>query len=187
MGVDKLRVKLSQDTGREYTREEAAELDRMHKDTFSAYWSWVYDIRNQYQAGEILSLPDGWCIGGDNPSITSVGNFPVQGLAAHILKLAVRRAMVARLRVVYPLHDAITILHRVEDTEAPDVLKRVMIEAFQAALPGAPIRVDIETHTHDDWYVPEKGLKQYEMFKKFFDEEAEKLQYDLLDINDATL
>lgn len=181
MGIDKLRVKLSQDTGREYTREEAAELDRMHKEIFSSYWRWVYDIRNQYQSGDTLSLPDGWHIGNDNPSITSVGNFPVQGLAAYILKVAVRKGLQEKLRIVYPLHDAITIYHRVEDVEAPEVLKRVMIEAFQQVLPGAPIRVDLETHTHDDWYCPQKGRKQLDMFKKYFDEELEAFQYDLLD------
>jgi hypothetical protein len=181
MGIDKLSVKLSQDTGREYTREEAAELDRMHKEVFSDYWRWVYDIRNQYQSGEILSLPDGWCLGGDNPSITSVGNFPVQGLAATVLKRAVRKGLAAGLRIVYPLHDALTAYHREDDTETPQTLKRVMIEAFRELLPNAPIRVDLETHTHNDWYIPEKGQKQYDMFQKYFDEDLEKMQYDLLD------
>jgi hypothetical protein len=62
-------------------------------------------------------LADGWRIGPDDPNILSIGNFPVQGTGAVILRRACELCDQAGVKLYATLHDAISICGKVENME----------------------------------------------------------------------
>lgn len=120
----------------------------------------VYDIVNcgphhRFQAGDVISHNCGWMMFGDNDNERSVGNMPIQGLGATIMRKAVALAQDAGLDVIFTLHDAIYIEYDAFDFAALDTLKRCMLEAFTFFFEGPMkeaakmIRVDPNTWSPD--------------------------------------
>jgi hypothetical protein len=179
MGVVKLREKLCYDTKQDVSIERATELRDSFRDTFQVYTEWVWETRNAYSAGEILRLPDGWCLGPDNPSSTSVSNFPIQGCGAVIMRRAVRLCLAEGIEILYTLHDALSCLHEESDTKTPARMRELMLQAFKEIC-GCECRVDLDTYPHNKRYLPKKGAAMYKQLEHFFDEPLEDFQRDLL-------
>lgn len=170
MGLDKLHRKLCFETSKNLDKSQTEELHKAHKDTYSQYWKWVYKLRKDYQQGSIITVQDGWTMFNDNPSMTSVGNMPVQGTGAAITRLATVDALKAGLKVVANLHDSIYILSS-NPEEEQRMLERIMLNAT-AAIMQEPVnqctmRIDGKVFTHDDLYIEEKGEKDWNRFKKY--------------------
>jgi len=95
-----------------------------------------------------LKLPCGWYMWGDNPNQRSVGNFPVQGFAASIMRKAVQLAQDAGLDVIYTLHDALVIEYDIGNPEDMDTLYECMFKAFthyfEDKESASMIRLDID-------------------------------------------
>lgn len=170
MGKEKLRVKLSNDSGVPQTLEKANELHEAHKNTYTDYWRWVYEITNKYKNREPLITNDGWVLFCDNPSIPSIRNFLVQGNGASITRLAVVKAWEIGLKVMCSLHDAIYIItDNVERDQK--LLEEVMIEATASILnqkiEDCTMRIDTKIITPDKYWVEEKGQKDWEELKDY--------------------
>ena len=170
MGVDKLSRKLTMDTGKEVSVYDATQLRDMHKRVFHVYWAWLDAVTNAYSQMP-LTLHDGWTLFMDNPSALSVKNFPVQGTGSAIMRLAVRLAQGRGIKVSFPLHDAIYIIHDEGDTEAVDILEKCMDEAVETVLgKELHIRHEGKTVTNTDVWVEKRGESMYKLLKEYLEE-----------------
>jgi hypothetical protein len=118
------RDKLPSDFGERF-------VDEYH-DTFAQEFACVNELKTQYKRGFVsgIVLADGWRIGPDDPNILSIGNFPVQGTGAVILRRACTLCDEAGVRIYATLHDAISITGKVENMES-DIKKAT--DAFKQA------------------------------------------------------
>ena len=187
MGADKLAVKLTVDTGRKVTVEEAKKLIALHKSVYPTYWKWLDRVSDYYEKKGVLKLWDGWCLLGDNDNFLSVRNFPVQGTGSVIMREAIRLAHQRGLHVMTPLHDALYILFQPElQPDAPDILSQCMDEAVRNVIGDAiRIRQDIDIHHHGEIWIEEKGEKYYQMLGKYLEPMPDKL--DLRDQLQTTI
>ncbi len=171
MGKDKLAVKLTVDTGRRVTTEEADRLIQLHRRVYPTYWAWLEKVSNHYERKKVLTLWDGWALLGDNENFLSVRNFPVQGTGSVTMREAVRRAHLEHLRILTPLHDAIYGICREEEEDThPATLGRCMDEAVSAVLGDRlKIRQDLGIHRHGEPWIEEKGEKFYKLLGRYLE------------------
>lgn len=77
-----LAKKLTSDTGKFVSEDEADKLVRSFDNLFSVFSEWRRSIISTYEVAKYLRLPDGWHMFGDNPSHRSAANMPLQGAGA---------------------------------------------------------------------------------------------------------
>lgn len=126
-----LAIKLTQDTGREWTEDEAQEQIDLFYEAFpelKEYQEWIIKI---YTEDRHIQLKCGWYCWGDNDNFRSVTNVPVQGFGASIMRKAVDLAVERGLEVIFTLHDAIYIEYAVSEEYKMKILHECMLEAFQ--------------------------------------------------------
>lgn len=199
MSAKGLAEKLTADTGRVYTVEQAEEYIN---DFYNTYWElrqfqeWV---RKVYEMERSLRLACGWRMFGDNTNFRSVANLPVQGLGASIMRKAVEIAVEEYgLEVIFTLHDAIYIEFDHGDWSAmdklADAMKRGFVHYFEeemkedAAIIGldgkmwgpsfpeeegeitTPKGLKIDT---SQIFVDERAVSEYEKFSRYFNYRAE--------------
>jgi hypothetical protein len=109
---------------------EAQKLIDTFYDTYPDYAEWKSATISEYETEDELRLPDGWRMYGDNDNIRSVGNFPVQGFGAVVMRKAVAIAQDAGLDVIYTLHDSIVAEIPCRDFRYAATLRTLMQEAF---------------------------------------------------------
>lgn len=93
-------------------------VDEYHN-TFSKEFVCVSELKKQYRKGfgSGVVLCDGWRIGPDDPNVLAIGNFPVQGTGAVILRKCCELCDKAGLKIYATLHDAISITGKVANME----------------------------------------------------------------------
>ena len=93
-------------------------VDEYHS-TFANEFECVSELKSQYKQGFThgIVLADGWRIGPDDPNLLSIGNFPVQGTGAVILRRACQLCDEAGVKIYATLHDAISITGKLENME----------------------------------------------------------------------
>lgn len=187
-----LAIKLTNDTGRVYTEDEAQEQIDIFEDTFPDYMIWKQEISEAYIDGGGIILPDGWRMYGDNDNIRSVQNVPVQGFGACVMRKAVDLAVDKSVTVLFTLHDAIYMYGEVGQEYKIGWLKDAMRVGFQHYFPknlketAGEIKLDPFAWSPDykkdseldidGWKVPssnlyidERSLEDYNMFSKYFE------------------
>jgi hypothetical protein len=156
---------------------------------------WI-ESEGRYQKEKMIKLPCGWYMFGDNDNMRSVGNCPIQGFGASILRKAIQLCQDAGLKVMYPLHDAAYIKYLIENwaTELP-IFQKCMKDAFLHYWPeelkeaAANIRMDFEVWGYKDErvltledgteiqteyvHVDERHTSEYAQFSKYFEEDPE--------------
>jgi hypothetical protein len=182
MGAASLASKLTEDTGRLVTEQEANRLKALHKKVFCVYWAWLDKYVIEYQARP-AQLWDGWTMFQDNTNSLSVKNVPTQGGGSVMMRRAVIAAQKKGLKIVFPLHDAIYVLHPADSTEEIEMLDKIMAQAVTDVLgEGVIIRTEAKTFTHEDTWIEGKGKKMFALLGKYLQprwltkeqEEAEK-------------
>lgn len=191
-----LAAKLTVDTGREWTEDEAQEQIDLFYQAFpelKEYQDWILRI---YTEDRYLELPCGWRMWGDNDNFRSVTNVPVQGFGASVMRKAVDLGTPLGLEVIFTLHDAIYIEYNVGEEYKVKQLNDAMKEAFQfyfsdpkkKALAGN-IRLDAFAWSEDyqkdshimvdgyklpvsNLYVDERSIIDYKNFGKYFDPQS---------------
>ncbi len=193
-----LSVKLSNDTGRVYTEEEAQEQIDIFEDSFPDYMEWKKELMDDYSQGYGIRLPCGWRMWCDNDNIRSVCNVPIQGFGASIMRKAVDLAEKAGVNTVFTLHDAIYIEGDTKNFKKDlTALFIAMKEAFQFYFIGTDyqrtsgnIKLDPFAWSPDfkedsevtfmfngvepvicptsNLYIDERAGDEYEKFKKYF-------------------
>lgn len=192
-----LAQKLTNDTGREYTEEDAQKQIDIFEETFEDYMEWKKDLMMDYGAGDAIRLPCGWRMWSDNDNIRSVCNVPIQGFGASIMRKSVDLAVARGCSVIFTLHDAIYIEDEIGKEWKIAALHKSMVEGFQFYFKeykdlyrkAAKIKLDpfawspsykkdsevvckyedikIEVPT-SNLYIDERAIKEYEKFKKYF-------------------
>lgn len=195
-----LARKLTDDTGKVFTEDDAQALVEQFEATYQDFSDWRKNYISDYSIDGYLKLPCGWSMGPDNDNFRSVGNVGVQGISASILRKAVGLAQDKGLDIIFTLHDAIYIEYDSFDFEKIQILKDCMDEAFIFYFEGPMkeqakmIRCEAESWSPDydtsvivtskNFEVPlerihidERAIKEYELFSKYF---TESLGEDLL-------
>lgn len=137
---DMTKIGLSKDLtekwGRPVSEEEADKWIKAHKDTYSKLWRWKQEVADNYKHRKFIRLPDGWTMWGDNENFRSVGNVPIQGMGACIMRKSVELAQDKGINVMYTLHDAIYIEEDVGTIrKSVTTLAECMDEAFRFYFP----------------------------------------------------
>jgi hypothetical protein len=125
-----LSAKLTADTKKFVSEDEAQELIDSFYEVYSDLGQWQNDIQKQYLDDGYLKLPCGWYLWGDSDNFRSYVNFNIQGLGASIMRKAVEFADDAGLKVIITLHDALYIEYDKDDYGAVDTLMDCMRRAF---------------------------------------------------------
>lgn len=107
MGSRSLSLDLTANTGRLWKEPEAAQLISIFFEIYSDYQLHRQYIVKKYRKDGYLMLRDGWILFGDNPSQNSMLNFPFQGGAAGIMRLAEKISHKKKVKTIFTLHDAL--------------------------------------------------------------------------------
>lgn len=161
------RSSIAPDFGERFVQE--------YHDTFNAEYECVSELKKQYKRGLYggVVLSDGWRLGPDDPNILSVGNYPVQGTGAVILRRACKLCDEAGVKLYATLHDAISLVGKVENMEAEikaasNAFKKAADEVLgeDLMLIGNP-----EIVRHGEIWLHSSDAKDTwnEMAKKYFD------------------
>jgi len=195
-----LAIDLSEKFKRPVTTDEALKWINKHKMAYTTFHKFKEKIQREYKFKKRITLPDGWMMFGDNDNFRSVGNMPIQGFGASIMRKAVQLAQDAGLDVIYTLHDAIYIEFDSDDLSAVVKLAECMDTAFRfyfsdETKPKATVRLDADIWSLDytegkmdlgysgadgklytlpvksqQTYVDERGADDFEKFKVYFDD-----------------
>jgi hypothetical protein len=140
------------------TRHDANRLLQAHKDTFPDYWRWNGRILDQGFGNGTLKTTFAWGrIVLHEAKPASVGNFPVQGNGAEMLRLAIIKMHEAGIQVAAPIHDAVLVEGPCEDVEEiVAVTQRCMREASRIILNGFELESDVKVVTYPNRYMDEE-------------------------------
>jgi hypothetical protein len=195
-----LAFDLSEKFGRTVSPEEALGWINKHKKAYPKFWKWKAEVQRNYKNKGYIRLADGWYMWGDNDNFRSVGNVPVQGMGACVMRKAVQLAQDSGLDVTYTLHDALYIEFDSGDHVAVETLANCMDTAFRFYFPKelkdrAHCRLDADIWgpdcTEDKYdlsymahgkteelpvkqqtiYIDERSQEDYDQFKVYFEEE----------------
>ena len=180
LGVANLAIKLTADSGRFVSEDEARKLLNLHKKTFPVYWRWLDKVEYEYKCNKYIMLKDGWCLLPNNDNGLSVKNFPVQGTGAVIMRRAVALATRKGIRLITPLHDAIyAIFNEVTEKDTPKILSECMQQAVEDVLgKGVIVRQDIDIHDSDHVWIEKKGEKYYKLLSKYLEKMETAIDVD---------
>jgi hypothetical protein len=157
----------------------ARDLLRAHRATYRKFWEWSDAAVNLALFRGRLWTRFGWQTwtryrkptegdGGD-PNVRSLSNFPCQGNAADMLRLAAGFICEAGVMLDATIHDAVLIEAAAGDIDAAvDVARRAMGRASGLVLYGFELRTDCEVIRWPDRYRDDRGAA-------FFDELMNKL------------
>jgi hypothetical protein len=192
-----LSLKLSAETGKDISEDLAQEYIDKFDSTYLAFSEGRQRVIEDYvrKVVDYLVLKDGWVMFGDNPNFRSAGNFPIQGIAAAIMRKAVDLCYEKGLNVIFTLHDAIYIEYDSQDFSAIDKLRDCMREAFIFYYKGTSmeeyaklIRMDAEAWSPDyasrvgeilfksrdfhcrleEIHIDERAVSEFNRFNHFF-------------------
>jgi hypothetical protein len=193
-----LAIKLTGDTGRVYTEDEAQEQIDLFEEMFPDYMEWKYGIANEYGPGAIIKLPCGWRMWGDNDNMRSVMNVPIQGFGGSVMRNAVYKCDRRDVPIVFTLHDALYGEDLVKNLHKVGVMHDAMKEAFKHYFkrskyadlageikldpcawspdfePDSEFEVDTKLSGRikvpsSNLYIDERAGDEYERFKKYFE------------------
>ena len=149
MGAESLAIQLGK------TRHDANKLLRAHKDTFPTYWGWNDRILNQGFGNGSLETIFRWrrAVQADAKP-ASVGNFPVQGNGAEMLRLAIIKMHERDIQVAAPIHDAVLIEGSIEQADTTvQLAQSCMREASKMVLSGFELDSEAEVVAFPNRYM----------------------------------
>jgi hypothetical protein len=141
----------------------AWEMLGQHRGLFAAYWAWVGDwIAHALNTGT-MHTPLGWtCTTGITElNARSIGNFPVQGCGADILRVACIMAHRRGLQLCGSIHDAVLIESSIDRIDADVALMREIFRRASRAVIGHDMRTGVEIVRYPDRYVDRRGVQMW--------------------------
>ena len=178
MGNISLAARISAALKKPFLEDDAQKLIEGFYETYRAYASWKQATIQEYRRAGLLRLSDGWTIWGDNPNPRSVGNFPVQGEGAVVMREAVRLTQDAGISVLYTLHDSVVAEVGSEDREAIMKFKECMVKAFENVMSKngetIPIRVDGKAWSKDYLDFKPDPIDGLHFMAEYSDEKGER-------------
>ena len=126
-----LAIKLTQDSGMEWSEEDAQEMIDKFDEAYPDFKQFREDIINIYHEYNFLRIPDGWYMFGDNENFRSVANCFIQGTGAAIMREAVDQCDARTVQVMKTNHDALYMYGKVgRDEHKVKLMADGMREAF---------------------------------------------------------
>lgn len=193
MGEKALAAKLSMDTGKDVTVEDAKDLINKFNKAYPDYADFVDRFRFDYSKRRYTKAVDGWIMFADNDNKRSVSNQPIQTFGSCILRKAIQLCQDRGLKVLYPLHDALYIEYDIDKPKEVVIFEQCMREAFSFYFEGEIkdlahelIRLDLNVWSPDykdgqevkfgdirvkaqQVYVDERSESEYLRFKKYWE------------------
>lgn len=187
-----LSTDLTEKTGKEWTVEAAQELLDNLDEAYSVFAEFRNETIDNYNDTGFQKLKHGHLMFGDNGNHRSVGNRPVQGAGADIMRLAVKYCSEEGVEVVITLHDALYAEFDVNDWKHVDTFVRCMRRAFVDYFVDSPFAKHAELIRMDAYawgddlkeeqvttpagfkvdtmpvYIDERATDEYETFKNYF-------------------
>lgn len=164
MGVKALWETLKAKVDENMPLEEAEKLSSLFDETYPDYYYFVKKLGKMKRKGISLYLPSGWRCGPD-ALMKSYCNFLCQGSGSEILRNALPMLREAGIEVVATLHDALTIMCKVEEVEEIRALSsKIMVEAAVKVLglEAKTMRVDNkDTIVHGDFWDYKENAVRY--------------------------
>lgn len=194
-----LATQLSQRTGKEVSPEKAQIYIDKFYERYNAFADFKEQLLESYYRDGYLRLKDGWTLWGDNDNHRSIGNFPVQGASACIMRDADLMAAEKGVNVIFTLHDALYILHKSDDLSAIDSAMDCMRRGFANYFPtnqqeiAMQVRLDCETWSRDykagdtaftpkgtkivleNIHIDPRAVNEYNKFSKYFYQEVDPI------------
>lgn len=130
--------------------KEARDTLKDLKAMFKTYWKYVSKCLDKCGEGASIAFSDGFRIKNAGGKVTSLGNWPFQGVGALILRKLLIELYKANIRVVAPIHDAIAFLCKESEwKEVSDKVSQIMRDVSKECL-GTLVDVgDPEVTYHD--------------------------------------
>jgi hypothetical protein len=158
----------------------ARDLLRAHRATYRKFWEWSDAAVNLALFRGRLWTRFGWqtwtrsrkptASDSGDPNIRSLSNFPCQGNAADMLRLAAGFICDAGVMLDATIHDAVLVEDLADDIDAAvNLARRAMDRASELVLCGFKLRTDFEVIRWPDRYRDGRGAA-------FFDELVSKLE-----------
>jgi DNA polymerase I-like protein with 3'-5' exonuclease and polymerase domains len=144
--------------------EKAAELLRLHHQTYPTYWLWSGAVVKSACAHGKLQAALGWTLNvADKPNKRSLRNFLLQANGAEILRLVCIALTESGIRVCGPVHDAILVEAGSQNTqEVIAACKDVMKQASSVVLGGFALRTDANIIQFPKRYMDQRGRAMWE-------------------------
>lgn len=184
--------KITNDTGRNWTENEAQEQIDLFYSAYPEFKDWQDQFKEDYVQNGGVRIPCGWRMFGDNDNLRSVCNVPIQGYGASVMREAVDRAVKNNCTVIFTLHDAIYIEDEIGNEFKIETLAKCMQEAFRRYSPKkhrhTAVKIKLDpfawspsyekdsgfTLRHglyvpcSNLYIDERAAADYERFSKYF-------------------
>jgi DNA polymerase-1 len=157
---------LAQRTG--LTPIEARDILRAHREAYPQFWRWSDAAVDHAMLHGSLHTVFGWHVHvGENANPRSLRNFPAQGNAAEMMRIAACLATERGIEVCAPIHDAFLICAPLDRLEA-DVatMRAAMAEASRAVLNGFVVRTDANLVRHPDHFIDPRGAVMWDRVMK---------------------
>ena len=172
------------------TPERAQSYINQFFETYPDYAAWKKKTLEEYQTAGHLELSDGWMLGPHNDNPRSVGNFPIQGHGAVIMRQAIRNLFgspnLESFKPLFTVHDSIVCEVWVNsfDTSLETVVRKIqycMTSAFHSVMSSfgetRTVRTDVKIWGTPNkpgslkvpkFYVAEGAENDLERYKKYF-------------------
>lgn len=165
MGPESLAQKIGKPTA------AAAELLTLHRRTYPQFWKWSQAAVDRATLTGQIRTVFGWPLR-VGPSMDptrpaanprALSNFPVQGNAAEMLRLACCLLVERGIGLCAPVHDAVMVEGPVDQIEeVVDQTRAAMAEASRVVLGGFEIGADVKIVRWPDRYVDDAGAAFWE-------------------------
>jgi DNA polymerase I-like protein with 3'-5' exonuclease and polymerase domains len=117
------------------TEKEARDTLKDLKTMFKTYWRYVGKCLDKCGEGSSISFSDGFRIKNAGGKITSLANWPFQGVGALILRKILVKLYQANVRVVAPIHDAISFMCKESEWKSvTETVAQIMRDASKECL-----------------------------------------------------
>jgi DNA polymerase I len=140
----------------------AKALRKKHVEMFPQFWRWSAAVQDAAIATGVIRTVFGWpmrVLKDCKPG--TLGNYPMQGGGADMLRLALIKAMDRDVPIVAPVHDAIVV--EGDSWAIDDIVEATrgcMIEASREVLGGPGVRVDASVVKFPDRYIDDREGSQ---------------------------
>jgi hypothetical protein len=148
------------------------DLLQMHKETYPTFWRWSDAAVDKAMLTGKLTATFGWTINVDSdPNPRSLRNFPAQGNASEMLRLACCLTTERGVETCGPVHDALLVMAPLDRIDHDvKVTQQAMAEASTLVLPGFELGTDATIVRYPDRYSDRRGDGMWQTVNKLLDQ-----------------
>jgi DNA polymerase-1 len=146
-----------------------------HQQAFPTFWTWSDAIVQRALLTTQMSTVFGWqlrCRRGGETNPRTISNFPMQGNASDMLRVACCLALEAGITLCASVHDALLIMAPLRDLhDAITTTQRCMAQASRHVLHGFALTTDVQIFPHPQHYVDKRGNTMWAIVREHLRED----------------